>query len=121
MRNLLLGLVVISLLVSGFVANFPTTDGEMLAAASAYTWWQEAEAGSRSVPMTTGQDTDASNCTFVYTENRDQGAVTFSLSVSQSAYYYIWARARGANERENSFFFSIDGGTGGVVRDSPLG
>jgi hypothetical protein len=80
--------------------------------ATRYEWWKEAEEGEITAAMTWGNDLGASNCTYLHAPMRIEGSgVNFSFQVPQAGDYYVWARVRGLSWTDNSFWFSVDGGT----------
>jgi len=74
-------------------------------------WQSEAEAGQLSDAMTIYQDPEASGGLYVASPTNLNGAVSYTVSVRATGYYYLWARAKGASWVGDSFSVVIDEGT----------
>jgi hypothetical protein len=69
----------------------------------------EAEAGLLTSPMQTGSSASASNGTYVYASEDDQGSCTFSFDIQQPGRYYLQARINPNNSSaRDSFFVGLD-------------
>ena len=74
-------------------------------------WFAEAETGARTGSMQIGTETAASSCQYVYDPETWSGSTAhFNVQVPYTDEYYLWARAKGLDWNQNSFFVSIDGG-----------
>ena len=58
--------------------------------------------------MAVYQDPEASGGLYVATPTNLNGAVSYSVSVPTTAYYYLWARAKGASWVGDTFAVAID-------------
>ncbi|HOU23466.1 MAG TPA: DNRLRE domain-containing protein [Anaerolineae bacterium] len=72
----------------------------------------EAEDGLIELPMTVGQDPDASGGEFLYTPSafgNYNGHVDLDFWLAEAGYYEVWGRAYGPNWGADSFLVSVDG------------
>lgn len=96
------------------VSEPEVVDEQQLVAA---TWlWIEGEDGEVVGPMEIREDLAASSGGYVFVPDGDgndapeggPGKVAFAFEVPAEGEYYLWGRAIGANENDNSFLVSID-------------
>lgn len=72
----------------------------------------EAEDMELQSPMEKGTDSEASACKYIFSQDPEHGAATFTFTVLVSDTYSIWARGRGSDWDHNSFWWSMDNITG---------
>lgn len=90
---------------------------------SVFVWRAEAETGTVLAPMEILQDASVSGARFISTCNESNaasvcrnipgdagelGSTVFNFSVPRAGDYYLWAKAKGINWSQNSFFVSLD-------------
>jgi hypothetical protein len=82
------------------------------------TYYLEAEAGTVRSPMIIAASTNAFSGSYVYSQSREQGDVTYNLNVAQAGNYIIWCRVLSRTIATDSFFISLNGGAETVYHTS---
>ena len=74
-----------------------------------FVWYQEAENGTLTQPISLGTDATASACQYIfYPTGWSGGSSTFQITVPRAGAYYLWARAMGLSYTQNSFLIAFD-------------
>jgi len=99
--------IYLALLITGLVV---LTSVRATRAAMLFNLEIEAESGTRTSPMTVGNDASASGGQYLFSGVNSSGQVRFTVNVP-GGNYTVWCRVIGETQLSDSFYVSVDGGT----------